>query len=146
MGLNEALRGRRVCVDTNILIYLLEGSAELARPLSVIRKMLEEREAHFVVSSLTLAELLPPLASARDFAAVQVACGFVLESGAFEIVPADAEVCIEAGLLRGSLRLKTPDAIHVATCVVAACELLLTNDAGIRVPDTIGRIVLSDYS
>lgn len=145
MGLTDVISGRRVCLDTNILVYLLEGSSTLERPLADLRAVLRQRAARFFVSSLALTEVLPPLVAKGDRAAVETACDFLTASGFFQIVAADAAVCIEAGLLRGIWRMKTPDAIHMATAIVAECDCMLTNDTGMRGPDRIERVIVSHF-
>lgn len=49
----------------------------------------------------------------------------------------DRAILIEAARLRSSLRIRLPNAIHVATAMLAACELFLTNDQRIRTPDPL---------
>lgn len=146
MGLIPKLAGRRVYLDTNILIYLLEGSSQFEKPLLQIKQLIEYRTAEFVVSSLVFAEVLPPLAASGNRTRVNNALEFLSATGAFEIIPADAEVCTHAGMLRGIHQMKTPDAIHVATAVASRCDFLLTNDRGIRAPQGLEILILSQFA
>ena len=42
--------------------------------------------------------------------------------------------------------MKTPDALHVASAIQNNAEIFLTNDAGIRTPASIRRVLFADYS
>jgi len=46
--------------------------------------------------------------------------------------------------LRATTKLKTPDAIHAATALVASCALIVTNDAGFRNLPGLPVAILSD--
>jgi predicted nucleic acid-binding protein len=39
--------------------------------------------------------------------------------------------------LRAQLKLRLPDAIHVATAVATGCSILLSNDRRLKVPDGV---------
>lgn len=146
MGLTPRLVGRRIYLDTNILIYLLEGSSHLEKPLLQVKQLIEYRKAGFVVSALVFAEILPPLAASGNQARVDAAREFLSATGAFEIISADTEICTHAGMLRGIHRMKTPDAIHVATAIASGCDILLTNDRQIRSPQGLEVLVLSQFA
>ena len=53
---------------------------------------------------------------------------------------------IHAGVLRGETGIKTPDALHVASTIQNDADIFLTNDTGIHTPESIRRVLLSDYS
>ncbi len=44
---------------------------------------------------------------------------------------------MHAARYRSVLGIKLPDAIHVATALAAHCDVLLSNDQKLRVPDGI---------
>jgi len=50
----------------------------------------------------------------------------------------------EPARLRATTKLKTPDAIHAATALVAGCALIVTNDAGFRNLPGLPVAILSD--
>jgi predicted nucleic acid-binding protein len=50
----------------------------------------------------------------------------ILES--WQIVPLDARIAASAARLRGSLRLKLPDAVQVASALAINAEALVTHD------------------
>lgn len=98
-------------LDTNIVIYLLEG--RLAQPIAA---------AHVAISVVTEIELLShPNLSKTEEATIRDFLGSIL------IVPLTADVKEHAIRLRRQHGLKIPDAIVAATASVADGELL-TND------------------
>jgi predicted nucleic acid-binding protein len=50
-------------------------------------------------------------------------------------MPVERAILLRAARLRCELHLKLPDAIHVASAVAAGCDLFLSNDHRLRVPD-----------
>ena len=52
MGLKSALENKEVYFDSNIFIYLLEGSKELSELLSDIRVLIESRGINAFSTSL----------------------------------------------------------------------------------------------
>ncbi len=146
MGLRAALRGRHVCFDTNIFIYILEGSREFDELLLQLREAIELAEFRVTASALVYAELLPPLIRSGKPNALQTAIDFLSEEAAFDLIAADHEICVQAAFLRAEFGLKTPDALHVATAIRQGCDAFLTNDRGIRTPQSIERFVLSEWT
>jgi hypothetical protein len=97
------MRGNRVCADTNVLIYLAEGRAEVADQLlakSVFVSVISEIEL------LGWYRLGP--AEARFFQALLADC---------TIVPLTDPVKAIAIALRQHRKMKTPDAIVAATAI-----------------------------
>ena len=144
MGTVSDLGGQRVYLDANIFIYLIEGYPPLAEALDQLKQALEDGQIVAVTSVLTLTELLPPLAEVGDQPAMQAVVDFVQASGFFVVYPLDDATCIQAGILRGTTKLKTPDALHVATAIEAECDVFLTNDKKMDVPHSLPRLLLSD--
>ncbi len=125
-----------VAVDTMVFIYYLEDS----RPWSdLIQPLFEAWEAgthQGVTSVLTVLELtVQPLRMQRPEAARAYRDRLASFPG-LVLVPLDLPVAQEAARLRATHGLSTPDAIQVASALVAGAPVLLTNDRRLaRVPD-----------
>jgi len=145
MGLIDELRGKRVYFDANIFIYLIEGNAEFQTLLSEISQALADGLFEVVSSHLTLTEVLPPLVRKGDQELINKVIEFICDADTFDLREADESVCIQAAVLRAEYGIKTPDALHVATAIHENCEVFLTNDARIRAPNFLKRIILSDF-
>jgi len=66
---------------------------------------------------------------------------FFADEGLVALAPM-LELSAEIG---AALALKTVDAIHVATAIVAGCDALLTNDKGLRAPRQLRINQLADW-
>ncbi len=129
--MNE-LHGRRVFLDTNIVIHIVEGMEPSAPVLRALLEAVDSGTLTVVLSELTLAEcLIKPLADERaDLAAIYEA--FVSPGAGREVIPVTRAVLREAARVRATAGIKLPDAIQVAAAAIAACDAFLTRDAGIR--------------
>lgn len=142
MGLREILEGKRVYFDANIFIYLLEGNEVFEPAVSVLRDLIAEEQITVTSSDLVYTEVLAHKRLVGDTAAIEHIIGFV---GNFEIHRVTQEVTIHAGILRGETGMKTPDALHVAGAIHNGSDVLLTNDPGIKTPNSLQRIVIKEY-
>ncbi|MEL6722073.1 MAG: type II toxin-antitoxin system VapC family toxin [Pseudomonadota bacterium] len=142
MELIEILKENDVYFDTNIFIYLLEGNETYIEALDDIRRLITINQIRVFSSDLIYTEILPYHARQNNQEAIEYIIDFLDN---FEIVRISKNVAIHAGILRGETGMKTPDALHIATAMNEGCNLFLTNDAGISVPDNMQRILLSDF-
>ena len=61
-----------------------------------------------------------------------------------QVVPATRRHWEETARLRAATGLKTPDALHAATALLAGCALFITNDADFRRVDGLPTTILDD--
>jgi len=62
----------------------------------------------------------------------------------FELEPISRDILLEAAALRARQRLRTPDAIQIATGLRTGATLAVTNDEGWRNFPLIETVILSD--
>ncbi|MCF6344689.1 MAG: type II toxin-antitoxin system VapC family toxin [Devosiaceae bacterium] len=146
MGLRKILKGRNVYFDTNIFIYILEGSEEYASQIESIHMAIKSREFSIVTSEIIFTEILPLHVKQDAQEKIKLSIDFLSEVGAFKLVAADRDICIQAGFLRGKIGMKTPDALHVATAMQEGCDVFLTNDSKIKTPVGIDLVLISELS
>lgn len=137
MGLRKTLRGRCVYLDTNILIYLMEGNAIFAPQMEEIADGILAGDFACVTSELSLCEVLVLPMRIGNTILENKYREFIEQSGAIDLVPTTRETYILAGRCRANLGLKTADAIHVASAVLAGADVFLTNDRPIKVPSAL---------
>jgi predicted nucleic acid-binding protein len=143
MGLSEKLAGKHVYFDTNIFIYALENPERYSVQLASLAELLKVEGCAVFTSELTLAELLTkPLRDGR----IEVVATYrdALENSLIRLAPISRAVLVRAAMLRGQIGMKMPDSIHAATAVDSACSAFLTNDAELRLPKSIERVLFSD--
>jgi len=114
-----------VAVDSGVIIALFDSSdAHHAWSVDQIQQIVTARHG-IVISALTVAEVLVRPAQAGVAEAVRAD----LMSLRPRIVDVDVDLAARAAELRASWRgLRLPDAIIVATALLAQCDYLVTTD------------------
>lgn len=137
-------RHQRVLIDTSVWIYQLEQHPRYGAVAGMVVESLEQGKFRGVASELTLLELtVRPLQMGRQ----DIADEYEILLGYFpnlELLPIGADVLMEAAALRAQHRLRTPDAIQLATARRAGATLAVTNDDAWRNLGFIETLVLSD--
>ena len=118
----------RVGIDSNVLIYLLEGSAPEADAAGALLDAIASGEADGVLSALAIAEVASGPARIGDEAMVRRYADELISLEGVAVVPMDPAVAVEAALIRGSSRLSMADAIHLASARIAGASCFVTND------------------
>jgi predicted nucleic acid-binding protein len=126
-------RHRKVLIDSSVWIYHFEQHPGFGKAATEVIESLEEGYFRGVVSELTLLELtVRPLQLGRQ----DVADEYELLLSYFpnvELEPVTKEVLLEAAALRARHRLRTPDAILMATGIRSGATAAVTNDDGWKV-------------
>lgn len=135
---------KRVLIDTCVWIYHLEQHPEFAAPAARVIESLEAGKFRGIGSELTLLELtVRPLQLGRQ----DVADDYEILLSYFphlELEPVGREVLIEAAGLRARHKLRTPDAIQLATAVRTGATLAISNDESWRGLGVIDTLILGD--
>lgn len=108
-------------LDTNILIYLLEGNPDFGDKAAKLLTDLKDNGHEFYVSTATIAELL---ANSPDPNAEHVLLNFPN----LTFVDLSPKIAVEAGNLSRKHSLRLGDGIQLATAIEARCENIATND------------------
>jgi len=106
--------------DADIVIYASKGDARGARLVSALSTSSDAPIG--IGSTLLAAETLVPGVDDSNRARVES----ILDRLA--LVPLDLHIARTAGVLRGIYRLKTPDATHLATAIMAGAERFVTGN------------------
>jgi len=116
----------KVFWDTNLFIYLIEGSGERAqRVAELYERMLERGDALFT-SALTLGEVLvKPMECQDDALCAQYEEAIV---GGALVLPFDASAARQFAAIRTDRSIRTPDAVQLACAASAGIDLFITND------------------
>ena len=116
-----------IYVDANVLIRIIEGDAATRAPLELRLLLLRNTGRFLLTSRLTRLECrVKPLRS-NDTVLLSLYDAFF--SGAeVELLDLTADVVEKATKLRAKLNVKTPDALHLASAILAGATAFLTGD------------------
>jgi uncharacterized protein len=141
----SALAGHRlVALDTSVWIYHFEGSAAHGRAADRVLEAISQGDVEAVASELVLLELLvAPLKKGAHDVADEIELT-LLHFPHLELAPVTRAVLVRAAGIRAQYRLRTPDAIMVATAVESGATLAVTNDDDWKKVKEIDVLLLRD--
>jgi predicted nucleic acid-binding protein len=135
-------RHSRIALDTNVFIYHLEAITRYLPLTDLIFSWLDQPDSVAITSTLTMTELLVQPFRDRDEDKAELFYGLLSTyPNLFWIAP-DLEAASLAARYRGEYRLKTIDALPVATAIQASATGLITNDAALARVGGIDVLVL----
>jgi len=136
-----------IYVETPAVIYTVEPHpvyAPLLRPLWLAA---QARSLQVLTSELTLLETLVHPLRNQDSRLQAAYERLLLSTPEVRMEPITQDVLREAARLRAAIPgLRTPDALHAATALLAGCALFLTNDAGFRRVPGLPLAILDDVA
>jgi predicted nucleic acid-binding protein len=121
-------QGRKVYLDTNLFIYVLNGTPGLVVPCVELLDACSRGDLIGLTGDLTLAELQVQPLRLNDAAALAAVRELLVDSGAVTLVGHDRACFEKAALLRARHGLKMPDALHLATAQLAGAACCVSND------------------
>jgi predicted nucleic acid-binding protein len=138
----SSFEGRALYLDTNVIIYAIEGDNPWSNVLRELFHAIDDRAIHAFTSELTVAEVLakPLELGAGDLVATYEE--LLAPDSLVRVVPIDRPILRSAAELWGRVRIKLADAIQ------CACDFMLTNDEqfGQRIPSPLQWLSLSQVT
>jgi predicted nucleic acid-binding protein len=124
----------KIALDTNILIYFLEGIEPQANKVEKLLESFMKAENEGIISTISVAEILTGFYTAGDIKkAVRVKKLLNdLTLNSFKIVPVTFEIADLAANLRAKRGGKLPDALIVATALDQAVNLVYSQDKDLQ--------------
>lgn len=116
----------RIFWDTNLFIYLFEGSGVDAERVAALRQRMLERNDRLYTSTFTLGEVLvKPVERGLDDLRRRYEQTLSREA---TVVPFDRDAARSYAAIRRDRGLRAPDAIQLACAARAGVDLFVTND------------------
>lgn len=139
-----ALRGSTVGVDTTPLIYFIEENRDYIHLVQPFFEALDRAEFTAVTSVVTLLEVLVHPLRRGDRELAERYREILLGAEGLRTVIVSSELAEEAAQLRADYRLRTPDAIQLATMRHEGAAFFLTNDARLPAVPGLTTLVLDE--
>lgn len=145
MGLLKDIGRGPVGLDTSVFIFYVEEDPAFLQIVSPLIEAIGRAEPPASASGLALMEVLVAPYRRGNLAVADRYEALLTRSRGLRLVEVSAPVLKLAAHLRATTRVKTPDAIHLASALASGCSSFLTYDR--RLPQLPGlRILhLSDY-
>jgi predicted nucleic acid-binding protein len=144
VSVKDLARHKRILIDTSVWIYHFEQHPVFAAPAAQVIERLEDGKFRGIASQLTLLELIVrPLQLGRQDAADDYET-LLSYFPNLQLEPVTRPILLDAAGLRARYRLRTPDAIQLATGLQSGATLAVTNDEAWRNVSLIDTIVLAD--
>ena len=128
IGIDAIPDGTHVALDTVALIFFLERHETFGEPAARLFERIETGALRASMSTLVLTELLVPLYRAGRARDVSALARRLENFRNLESRSVDPLVATEAARLRARHGLRTPDAIHAASAVLAGAAGIVTHD------------------
>ena len=145
MRVEDALTGiARLGLEAAPVIYFLELHPRYGPLVTEISQRIATGSLTGVTSAITLTEVLVRPLLLGDVRLVEAYRHLLLDTRHVETVPVEPAIAEHAAELRACYRLRTPDALQVATALLSGCEAFLTNGAGLRRVTELRILVLDD--
>lgn len=126
----------RVYWDTMLFVYWLEENPQFGKRVDEIWSRMQERDDQLITGALALGEVLAGAyrrgANKERIQEVKA----TLESAVSAVIPFNAETADVFGRIKGSLKIPSADAIHLACAATAGTDLFLTNDRNL-----VGKVI-----
>lgn len=126
------LRHRRIALDSNVLIYLLESTGVEADRAAEILDAIESETVSATMATIGLTEVLTGPAQDGDGARFELLATELRAIRNLRWIELRPEIAVDAAWLHGAGGLGLEDAIHVATARASGATALVTNDRRIR--------------
>lgn len=130
-------------LDSAPLIYYIEEEPRYLPLLAPIIDAIDEGKITCYASTIALLEVLVKPLRERNEALAREYHEILLHSR-LRLVAVNATIAQEAARLRAQYRLKTPDALHIATALVQKVDVLLTNEPGWKRVKEVSIVVLEE--
>lgn len=125
----------RIYWDSMLFIYWLDDNPHFAKRVASIHARMIERNDELITSAVTLGEVLAGVYRKGPTSRVDEVRRSLL-SLLSKVVPFTAETADHYTRIRGSMKIASPDAIHLACAASAGTDLFLTNDMNL-----VGKII-----
>lgn len=142
---DEVSRHRIVGLDTSVFIYQLEARPPQAKVTTDLFRLIQSGTTSAVTSVVTVTELIVgPLQLGRTGTADDYE-RLLLDFPNLAVVDIDLSMARLAAGLRARYRLRSPDALQVACCLVVGATAFVTNDAILRRVQDLEVFTLDDF-
>ena len=134
---------KQVGLDSNILIYFIEGSKTYEKPVKKVFEFIESGKTLGVCATLSLLEILVQPYRNKNEELVNQFYGMLTTYPHLTWVDMGIEIADMGAQLRAKYNLKTPDSILLATAIHSRATGFIGNDAKFKKVTELDVLMLS---
>ncbi len=144
MGWIDRLRGKIVGLDSAPLIYYIEENPAFLSLVDPFFHAMTRGDFEVVTSTMTVAEVMVHPFRRGDAGLIEMYRDILQNAAHLRTVPVTADIAEIAARLRAWHKIRTPDAVQIATAIAAKADFFLTNDDGLPALPRPTVLVLGD--
>ncbi len=132
----------KISLDANIILYYLHQDKNFGN--QSLRLLTATKNRTKVISTLIYAESFVYVYEQADESLEKKQLKALEKIPKLQTIAPTKKICLLAAQLRAAYRLKTPDAIHLATAIDSGCDTFITNDGNLKKVQEITVLTLRD--
>ena len=135
-----------VALDTSIFIYHFEKNKTYFNlTKEIFSRLDDDLEFAAVTSILTLLEIaVKPIKEGRNDLLNEYSTKLLYDEKVTTLM-FDNDIALKAAQLRAEYGIKTPDAIQIATAIIANADAFITNDKSLEKVEECTVLILDEY-
>lgn len=145
MKIQDALKGiSKLALDTAPIIYFVEKHPDYLSKVRYIFQHIDMGQIMACSATITLTEVLNLPIQQNANQLIKDYEDILQNSKGFQLIPIDSSIARIAANLRAKYRLKTPDALQIATALETKSDAFLTNDFQLKRVQELPILILSN--
>lgn len=132
-------------LDTMAFIYCFEENEDYLPFTKPLFELIEDGQIEGKTSVITRLEILTEPKERGDELLADEYKALIDNYPHLEVSPVDTSVADLASTLRAKYRLRTPDAIQIATSILGGAQAFVTNDGSLKKVEEIEIIVMREF-
>ncbi|MCU0482375.1 MAG: PIN domain-containing protein [Anaerolineae bacterium] len=145
MNIKDAFKGiSKLAFDTAPIIYFVEKHPDYLHKMRYIFQRVDMGQIMACSATITLTEVLNFPIQQNAVQLIKEYEDILQNSKNFQLIPIDSAIARVGAHLRAKYRLKTPDALQIATALETKSDAFLTNDFQLKRVQELPIIILSD--
>lgn len=134
----------KIGLDVNIILYYLHQDKSFGKQSLKLLTATETKTK--IISALVYTEAFVYVFEDDDESLVKKQLKALESIPKLQIIVPTKQICLTAAQLRAAYKLKTPDAIHLATAIDSGCDAFITNDSNLKKVQEITVLTLRDIN
>ncbi|NSW89138.1 MAG: PIN domain-containing protein [Firmicutes bacterium] len=124
----ELRKREKIMIDTNVVIYFLEGNEVFGDLSKEVFSIVEKGEVEGAISVVTVAEILVKPMKLRNNLLIDKITSFLNTFPNLDLIDIDKSIAIEAANIRSKTGLKMPDALIISSAKILNCAIVGTDN------------------